>query len=100
MNVGSGPFEANGSRPNTTVSDLTAFDDARGSTDVPITGTTMFWAGDGHNHWQIRDMESGTLTRLDNGKVVGPSPSMASSSTTGSSTTDRCQTPLAGACTP
>ncbi len=75
VDVGAGPFEAHGSRPDTTVSQLTitqrVFDDAGGSTDVPITGTTMYWAGDGHNHWHITDMESGTLTRLDNGKVVG-----------------------------
>lgn len=75
VNVGAGAFEADGSRPDTTVSDVPisqrVFDDGGGSADVPITGTTMFWAGDGHNHWHIRDMESGTLTRLDNGKVVG-----------------------------
>ena len=72
---GPGPFEANGSRPDTTVSDLTVsqrvFGDAGGSRGVSITGTTIFWGGDGHNHWHITDMESGTLTRLGNGNAVG-----------------------------
>lgn len=75
VNVGAGAFEADGSRPDTSVSDVPisqrVFDDAGGSTDVSITGTTMFFAGDGHNHWHIRDMESGTLSRQDNGIVVG-----------------------------
>jgi hypothetical protein len=75
VNVGPGPFEANGSRPDTTVSDLTVsqrvFDDAGGSTGVSITGTTIFWCGGDHNQWRIRDVESGTLTPVDNGKVVG-----------------------------
>lgn len=46
------------------------YDDQGGSTDVPVN-TTMYYAGDGHNHWHTKDIESGTLARLDNGVVVG-----------------------------
>ena len=31
----------------------------------------MYYAGDGHNHWHLKDLESYTLTRLDNGVKVG-----------------------------
>jgi hypothetical protein len=31
----------------------------------------MYFAGDGHNHWHLRDLESYELIRLDNGSKVG-----------------------------
>jgi hypothetical protein len=31
----------------------------------------MFFAGDGHTHWHVRDLESSELIRLDNGSKVG-----------------------------
>jgi Lysyl oxidase/CARDB len=37
---------------------------------VPTTAQ-MYYAGDGHNHWHLKDLESYTLTRLDNGVKVG-----------------------------
>ena len=31
----------------------------------------MFWSGDGHDHWHVRDVEAYELIRLDNGRRVG-----------------------------
>jgi Lysyl oxidase len=78
-NVGAGPFELRASRPNTS-SDFTAaqriYDTAGGYRDVPLPNAKMVWAanpagfaGDGHNHWHVVDLEKGDLTRLDNGVV-------------------------------
>jgi hypothetical protein len=33
--------------------------------------TKMYYAGDGHNHWHVRNLQRFTLTRLDNGVKVG-----------------------------
>jgi hypothetical protein len=46
------------------------FDDAGAYRDVPTTAE-MYYAGDGHNHWHLRDLESYELIRLDNGVKVG-----------------------------
>jgi Lysyl oxidase len=75
VNVGAGPFEARGKRPDTSTSDLSVtqrvYNDDGTFTRVPIPQTYMFWAGDGHNHFHLRDLEDGVLTRLDNGGAVG-----------------------------
>jgi len=73
-NVGRGAFELHGTRPSTSASQMSVsqriFNDAGGYRDVPTTAT-MFFAGDGHNHWHVRDLESQDLIRLDNGSKVG-----------------------------
>ena len=73
-NVGDGPFEVHGQRPDTDTPTMTTaqrtFDDADNHRDVP-TSALMYFAGDGHNHWHVRDLESFKLTRLDNGSEVG-----------------------------
>lgn len=74
VNVGDGNFEVQGSR-STTSTDMTTvtqriFDDAGGSRVVP-TPAQMYWSGDGHNHWHVRDLEEYELVRLDNGRKVG-----------------------------
>jgi hypothetical protein len=46
------------------------WNDAGGHRDVATTLQANY-AGDGHNHWHIRDVEGGTLVRLDNGHQVG-----------------------------
>jgi hypothetical protein len=74
VNVGAGPFELHGQRPDTTT-DMTVtqriFDDAGGYRDV-ATGAAMYFAGgDGHNHWHTRDLEVAELDRLDNAQQVG-----------------------------
>jgi hypothetical protein len=74
VNVGQGPFETIGSRPDTGTSQMTVrqriYDDAGGARDSS-TPTVMFFAGDGHDHWHVRDAEGYELRRLDNGRRVG-----------------------------
>ena len=75
VNIGAGPFQVTGSRSSTNDTEMNTvtqqiFDDAGGHRDV-ATPATMFFAGDGHNHWHVRDLETYTLARLDNGTNVG-----------------------------
>jgi Lysyl oxidase len=73
VNVGAGSFEARGSRPNTSTSMTVTqriYDDAGGFRALPTTAE-MYFSGDGHNHWHLRDLESYELIRLDNGSKVG-----------------------------
>ena len=74
VNTGAGKFEVHGSRPDTSTPTMSVaqriFDDAGGHRDVPTTAQ-MYYAGDGHNHWHVRNLESYTLIRLDNGVKVG-----------------------------
>lgn len=74
VNLGQGPFETIGSRPDTSTSHMTVrqriYNDAGGARDIP-TPTVMFFAGDGHDHWHVRDAEGYELRRLDNGHRVG-----------------------------
>lgn len=74
VNIGAGAFEANGSRPDTSTPTLSVtqriFDDAGTYRDVPTTAE-MYYAGDGHTHWHLRDLESYELIRLDDGVKVG-----------------------------
>jgi hypothetical protein len=74
VNVGAGPFETIGSRTSTSTTQMAVrqrvFNDAGASRDRS-TPAVMFWAGDGHDHWHVRDVEAYELTRLDNGRRVG-----------------------------
>jgi hypothetical protein len=73
VNVGAGAFEVHGEQLDSD-SDLETrqrvFDSAGGHRDVP-TDAIMYFGGDGHNHWHVRDLEYFELTRLDNGNKVG-----------------------------
>jgi len=73
VNVGSGALEARGSRPDTTA-EMTVrqriYNDAGGYRNIKTTAQ-MYFAGDGHTHWHLRDLEDYVLRRLDNGKKVG-----------------------------
>ena len=73
VNVGAGGFEARGSRTDTST-DMTVrqriFDTA-GSSRYRDTAARMYFGGDGHDHWHLRDMEDFALTRLDSGSKVG-----------------------------
>jgi hypothetical protein len=74
VNVGDGPFELHGERDATSAEmNVTQriFDDAGGYRDVLITPATMYFGGDGHNHWHVRNLEDFELERLDNGTKVG-----------------------------
>jgi hypothetical protein len=68
VNVGAGNFQAEGSRPTSADPEMSVvqriFDDAGGSRVRP-THARMYWAGDGHNHWHLRDLETSTLNPLD-----------------------------------
>jgi hypothetical protein len=73
VNVGNGRFEARGSRLSTLASMTVTqriYDDAGGYRDLPTTAQ-MYFAGDGHNHWHLKDLEDYELIRLDNGTKVG-----------------------------
>ncbi len=74
VNKGVGRFDARGLRPNTGTSTMTVrqriYNDAGGYRSVP-TNAVMYYSGDGHDHWHVRDLQRFTLTRLDNGVKVG-----------------------------
>ena len=73
VNVGEGPFELHGSRPagSSTMSVEQQVYDADGGSRVVQTPASMYFSGDGHNHWHVRDLESYELVRQDNGHRVG-----------------------------
>ncbi len=74
VNVGDGAFEAHGSRKDTASPEMTVtqriFDDQGGHKNSDTTAR-MYFAGDGHTHWHVRDLQDYVLRRLDNGKLVG-----------------------------
>lgn len=75
VNTGTGAFELHGQRPDVNGPEMTVtqriYTDVAGSfVDRPTTAT-MFFAGDGHNHWHVRDLSTYELVRLDNGSKVG-----------------------------
>ena len=77
VNVGGCAFQVRGERASTSTADMTTvyqriFNDAGGYRDV-LTPATMFYAGDGHTHWHLRNLERYELIRLDNGVKVGTS---------------------------
>lgn len=74
VNVGSGAFEVRGARASASDAEMATvqriYDSAGGFREV-ATSARMFFAGDGHAHWHVRDLESSELIRLDNGVKVG-----------------------------
>jgi hypothetical protein len=74
INVGAGRFELVGTRNSTNDSLMSVvqnvYDSAGGKTAV-ATSATMYWAGDGHNHWHVTDLESGEVTRMTGTQVLG-----------------------------
>jgi hypothetical protein len=75
-NTGVGAFEVHGHRSSTSATQMSVvqkiYNDAGGSRQV-ATSATMYFAGDGHTHWHVRDLESAELIRLDNGSKAGTS---------------------------
>lgn len=75
VNLGQGPFEVTGQRPDTATSQMTVsqniFDTTGSKRTIAVPTASMYFAGDGHSHWHLRDLESYSLERLDNGVVVG-----------------------------
>ena len=74
VNIGAGNFQAEGARSSTAEPEMSVvqriFDYAGGSRLLP-TAARMYWSGDGHNHWHIRDLETSSLDRADSGVKVG-----------------------------
>ncbi len=75
-NLGVGPFQVTGSRASASdaeMNDVTQqiFDDQGSVSRNVSTGATMFFAGDGHTHWHVRDLETFDLVRTDNGILKG-----------------------------
>ncbi len=70
VNVGDGEFEVHGERPDKVTPTMTTkqriYDDEGVSRDVD-TPATMYFGGDGHNHWHVRDLERFKLRRLGKG---------------------------------
>ena len=74
VNVGDGPLEVHGERLDAGASTMTTaqrvFDEAGEHRDVP-TASVMYFGGDGHSHWHVRDLESFELKHLRKGDKVG-----------------------------
>ena len=76
VNIGAGPFELHGERIDTSTSELPVtqriFDSDGGYSDRPTTAT-MFYSGDGHDHWHVRNLEDYHLID-ESGQQVATSP--------------------------
>jgi hypothetical protein len=71
-NIGQGPFELRLHRDtiNDPMSAIQRIYTASGFRDVS-TNPVLVFAGDGHNHWHVKDLETVELNRSDNGTKVG-----------------------------
>jgi Ca2+-binding RTX toxin-like protein len=76
VNVGAGSFEVTGRRPDTNTTEMTTTQriyDSVGDYRDRSTTATLFYSGDGHNHWHVKDLEDYELFQLDaSGNVVEP----------------------------
>jgi hypothetical protein len=73
VNVGPGKFEAYGTRPDTDSLEMAVHQIIYNGEDYVrdvSTSARMFFAGDGHLHWHVRDLEDFELVRLDNGSKL------------------------------
>jgi hypothetical protein len=73
VNVGDGPFEARGSRPNRSTPTMNVrqriFNNAGGSR-TRKTNARMYFAGDGHNHWHLKNLQHYGLTKVGSNREV------------------------------
>ena len=76
VNIGAGPFEVTGRRPDTATTEMTTTQriyDSVGDYRDRSTAATFIYSGDGHNHWHVKDLEDYDLFRLDaSGNVIEP----------------------------
>lgn len=75
VNAGAGPFELLGSRASTSDAmtvDQHIYHSVDPYEDVTTTAT-MFYAGDGHDHWHVKNLETYRLIRRRSGAQVGTS---------------------------
>jgi Lysyl oxidase len=74
VNVGAGPFELEGSRPDQSAPTMSVeqriYDSAGGFTDMPTAAHMKFEVGDGHTHWHTIDLLSGELETLGSTTVA------------------------------
>jgi hypothetical protein len=74
VNVGAGRFQLDGARTSASGSEMEVAQriaDSSGIYRVQPTPARMYFAGDGHTHWHVADLEDSVLERLDNGVKVG-----------------------------
>lgn len=73
VNTGSGPFEVRGSRSSSSASTMSVrqhiYNSQGGRRNVPTTAS-MYFGGDGHNHWHVRDLEHFSLRRIEGNTPV------------------------------
>jgi len=73
VNVGNGPFELHGIRPNTStpISVIQRIYNSAGTfRDARTPATMIFVSADGHNHWHIKDLAAYDLLRADGTKIA------------------------------
>lgn len=75
INIGSGPFELHAERPSLSEPLMTTvrqrvFDTAGGWQEI-LTSASMHFAGDGHSHWHVNNLEEYTLIALDSPASLG-----------------------------
>jgi Lysyl oxidase len=75
VNIGTGRFELSASRPDASAAFKVSqrLYDADGSADERRTSAKLNFAGDGHTHWHVRNLESYELYRTGGGAKVGTS---------------------------
>lgn len=74
VNVGVGKFELKGSRASSAETQMSVTQrvfDSSGGSRYQDTPARMYFAGDGHSHWHVEDLEDSELIRSDNGVKVG-----------------------------
>jgi hypothetical protein len=74
INVGDGPMEVWAERDGDALREgvQRVYDDDGEFVDIP-TDATFFWAGDGHDHWHVRDMQGYHVEALEGGDATAVS---------------------------
>lgn len=67
VNIGPGVFEVLGHNPASdgTLAVTQLVDDGNGGRTSVETPARIFYAGDGHDHWHVRDLQSWTIARVN-----------------------------------
>ena len=76
VNVGVGPFELRSQRPDTNSSwsaQQVIYDTNGGARTVSTPSVQLVYAGDGHDHWHVKDLETYQLAPLPHGNSNSPS---------------------------
>jgi hypothetical protein len=74
-NVGAGPFEIFGSRPSTSDANMSVQQhvyQTTGGYRAVNTDAVVYYAGDGHDHWHLKNLEAAQLTDVSGTRVGGP----------------------------